>query len=740
MKKIILVLATLIATTSGQASYEVFESEVYPILRTRCSNCHSDYMQFPLHSDSNPRTAYSEAKKLINRNFPDQSRLWERSQNNHCGRPKTCGFRQPELFDALETWIASEIKMEAEEAKKYVKVGSTTVRREEIKNFSQIAIPLDQARGSFIVSLEELSKDNYLMTEPRWQGLTQNLRFEGLEIRSNQFRFAHQRFDAPWVLKKANSDSKQTQMLKLRQLDEGYQVAIPNFESDSSTVEFELWLKQPVWNEPLDELIPLVRQKLYNFSVDQAHPDRIQGLSALAQGLCATLASGKVMCWSKSHKNGLTDETFEILGDEFFEMERVSETFDFSEIGGIKRIEYFEALDLTCVLTNNGLFGCSKNQDFLLKPLPLTFEDFETFPAEQNIVALKSFDLQTKQGLKQLTCLVYQSKENLCHIFPGENIQTVANFYSSLLEAQPLSVGIQNLSTSSSYGQYGIVFENGLQVDASDNDLAEILSGSADPEDLPGLSVNIKKYNSVSTGENFFDRRFFEFALDDEGTLYIRTHQISKVADDSLFNPIDFGSVSKVTDFKINPYEENICVLFDDHTSSCVMLTERSSLFDVWKVAQGFFDENGRIIVGDNPPIINFGTTQKVVAIHDFESTCFEFENQTFKCLQSSLISEKPVDFEGHFSELPFTIIDPTSRIKDRVILSSSLDNSNSTLGPISGVLFNLTNGKSKFYYYTNALGQYGLNSTEAVEKGAGRPYFRLNNYCFGSESWPCHQ
>ena len=116
------IIGLMVFSLNAQAekAFEIFESQVHPVLKNKCSSCHG-FLQAPYHSTNDAEESYEEARPLINLNFPSRSKLWVRSYNGHCDDSSLCETQNDDFKKAIFSWIAQE---KAEQVEKENKVFS----------------------------------------------------------------------------------------------------------------------------------------------------------------------------------------------------------------------------------------------------------------------------------------------------------------------------------------------------------------------------------------------------------------------------------------------------------------------------------------------------------------------------------------------------------------------------------------------------------------------------------------
>ncbi len=94
----------LLTPPCSQSALEAFRNTVYPQVRTKCAACHGAN-QMPLFAMADVQVAYSEAKNRTNFQSPNQSRLYIKAQDGHCGANCQNGGT---ILTAIQQWAAVE--------------------------------------------------------------------------------------------------------------------------------------------------------------------------------------------------------------------------------------------------------------------------------------------------------------------------------------------------------------------------------------------------------------------------------------------------------------------------------------------------------------------------------------------------------------------------------------------------------------------------------------------------------
>lgn len=203
MRKFLFTIFFCSLNASADTGFDFFKNNVHSTLVNKCGSCHGDYQQ-PLHSVTNPEHAYPIAKQMINLRFPEQSPLWIRSYNNHCGQADFCSTKDDKLFNAIKSWINIEADKIA--TSPFVNLANATITiPPNIKDES--VINLTGPNGElYSFKVNRFSDDVIFFHSPSVAQLKSGLNFDGFEINSNSLLFKSQHFRELKIVVKPTQD------------------------------------------------------------------------------------------------------------------------------------------------------------------------------------------------------------------------------------------------------------------------------------------------------------------------------------------------------------------------------------------------------------------------------------------------------------------------------------------------------------------------------------------------------
>ncbi len=92
-------------TACGATGSSVYAASVYPYLKTNCASCHATLA--PAFAGSSSDASYLIAKNYLNTSAPDQSIIYVRATDGHCGTAE-CRKSGTEFLPSVKSWASSE--------------------------------------------------------------------------------------------------------------------------------------------------------------------------------------------------------------------------------------------------------------------------------------------------------------------------------------------------------------------------------------------------------------------------------------------------------------------------------------------------------------------------------------------------------------------------------------------------------------------------------------------------------
>ena len=594
MSKITLLILFLPSTLWAESAFDVFSQQVHPILLNRCAECHGT-VQSPMHSVADAESAYKVAKRTININFPDNSSLWVRSYNNHCGEVGACGSIDEKLYQGIENWIEKEKDQVIVDGFEKVADGLLPIPElkkdregKVIRTESLFSVPSTTGE-SYQFTISRLSESVIYLSQGKIGDVENYTSFEGLEIRSSEIQVRTQNFsEYPVILKPTKN------MVDFTSLEGGYLMAIlPDMKMTEAYVELFIKGRSDDWTrseakELFDKGYALPKeQSVIGPKIRQIHVGHFMN--------CTIFQTGRVKCWGANYYGQLGMGHEENYGDQEGEM---GQGLPYIDLGSGAKVKQLAAGDYTtCALLESNQIKCwgQGNRGQLGNEKSVNIGD-SSGEMGDNLVPV---DLGTEEEVLKIEGGFY----HYCALFKSGKMKCWGyNYYGQL--------GLEDkLSRGSLTGEMG--------------------------EDLPFVNLGDGKVKDMSLGSYSTCALFEEGIVKCWGDNYYgqlgleNSLEVGSQANSmgESLRAIDFGKNAGPVK-SLSAGSSHFCALFESGKVKCWGAGDRGQL----GLGNGNYYGNTSGTMGDNLPYVDLGD-EKIKSLHSGSfHNCVFFESGSIKC------------------------------------------------------------------------------------------------------------
>ncbi len=328
-----------------EAGYEIFRTEVHPVLKNRCSACHGRG-QIPEHAVENPVTAYSNARPYINLQSPELSRIWLRSANNHCGIPSLCGVNDPSLLASIQRWAA--VESDVQPIRYSTGVLNVTLP-EQVSGISlaEFAGPNGE---EYQATITNLGSEVFMFSNIKFRHTESIFGFVGIYLAGQKLVTYSQNFSHFKLIAKPNPTD-----VWQRMTSEGYvlfQVA-PSLTSIEIRMEFDVVSA----NLTKARAQQLLDEDNYDGVIDQKEfVPKVTAITAGHRHNCALFENQLFKCWGANASGQLGIGSYYSVGAR---AEQMGANLEYTDLGENVRTKHVSAgRDSTCAVTTEGKVKC----------------------------------------------------------------------------------------------------------------------------------------------------------------------------------------------------------------------------------------------------------------------------------------------------------------------------------------------------------------------------------------------